>query len=328
MRTPSKVGLNGSLRSKIASPSSSRVPLPRTPSPEMPAFTVGSPINDPKTLSVRSIQPRLKKPSMPVIQKTTIPARPPSKGSYTSQVSSTGEDTHSTTSSISTLPTATSGDTSPQFKKSSAALREQIARAKAAKRTAAQQASAQLSGLEGGTEAPVIPTDSTFDFGLVDDPFNLHRDASSTTKVLQSRVATARTSGRLNIAAMGLKEIPTEVLNMYSLESIGRNDGSWAESIDLTRFVAADNELEMIEETLFPDFNPEDVDVDDDENAPCGMFGGLETLDLHGNMLISLPIGLRRLPLLTSLNLVCADFFPNLIPQVANTVTVFQPPCQ
>lgn len=156
---------------------------------------------------------------------------------------------------------------------------------------------------------PVIPTDTTFDFGLTDDPFNIKRDASSASKVLQSRVAAARTSGRLNIAALGLKEIPIEVKNMYHLESIGANDGSWAESVDLTRFVAADNELEMIDESLFPDAALEELAEDDDFEGL--LFGGLETLDLHGNMLISLPPGLRRLTLLTSLNLVsttiCGD---------------------
>lgn len=199
--------------------------------------------------------------------------------------------------------TAGTGELSPQFKKSSAALREQIARAKAAKRAVAQQAVAQdtAAQVHNNPDAPVIPTDHTFDFGLTDDPFNLQRDAGSTSKVLQSRVATARTSGRLNIAAMGLKEIPSEVLNMYNLDAIG-NGGSWAECVDLTRFVAADNELEMIDESLFPDVDPEELAMDDD--APVCIFGGLETLDLHGNMLISLPAGLRRLALLTSLNLV------------------------
>lgn len=201
--------------------------------------------------------------------------------------------------------TAGTGELSPQFKKSSAALREQIARAKAAKRAVAQQAAEGTTAQEHSVpDAPVIPTDQTFDFGLTDDPFNLQRDAGSTSKVLQSRVATARTSGRLNIAAMGLKEIPPEVLNMYNLETIGNGGGSWAECVDLTRFVAADNELEMIDESLFPDVNTEDLAMDDD--APVCIFGGLETLDLHGNMLISLPPGLRRLTLLTSLNLVRA----------------------
>lgn len=89
---------------------------------------------------------------------------------------------------------------------------------------------------------------------------------------------------------------------MYNLESIGGDDGAWAESVDLTRFVAADNELEMIEDSIFPDSDPQDMA--DDEDSQGNIFGGLETLDLHGNMLIALPMGLRRLPQLTSLNLV------------------------
>lgn len=205
-------------------------------------------------------------------------------------------------------PTIAGGDSPPQFKKASAALREQIANAKAAKRVVAEKTAqgqaAQSSVLLVG-DAPVIPTDDTFDFGLSDDPFNLKRDANSMTKVIKSRVASARTSGRLNIAALSLKEIPSEVLNIYSLESIGKHDGSWAESVDLTRFVAADNELEMIEESVFPDVDPEELA--EDEDAQGNIFYGLETLDLHGNMLIVLPLGLRRLTLLTSLNLVCVQ---------------------
>lgn len=149
----------------------------------------------------------------------------------------------------------------------------------------------------------MVPTDDTFDFGLSDDPFNLNRDANSTSRVVRSRVTTARTSGRLDIAALGLKEIPREVLDMYNLESIGKHDGSWAESVDLTRFVAADNEMEMIDESVFPDIDPEELA--EDEDAQGSIFAGLETLDLHGNVLIALPAGLRRLTLLTSLNLVC-----------------------
>jgi Leucine-rich repeat (LRR) protein len=148
----------------------------------------------------------------------------------------------------------------------------------------------------------LIPTDTSFDFGLSNDPFNQHRDDGSTKKILQSRIETARISGRLNIAAMGLREIPAEVMNMYNLESIGGNGGSWAESVDLTRFVAADNELEMINDSIFPDCDPQDMA--DSEDGQGNIFGGLETLDLHGNMLIALPMGLRRLPQLTSLNLV------------------------
>lgn len=98
---------------------------------------------------------------------------------------------------------------------------------------------------------------------------------------------------------MELKEIPAEVMNMYNFESSG---GEWAESVDLTRFVAADNELEMISDDIFPDRDAQDMA--DDEDSQGNIFAGLEALDLHGNMLITLPMGLRRLTMLTSLNLV------------------------
>jgi len=149
-------------------------------------------------------------------------------------------------------------------------------------------------------EAPVIPTDTTFDFGLSQDPFGQNRDEKSIQKVIQARAQTARTSGRLNIAAMGLREIPAEVMSMYEYQE----NGNWAESVDLTRFVAADNEIEMIEDSVFPDVDPQEMA--DDENSKENIFAGLETLDLHGNMLISIPSGLRRLFQLTSLNLVSA----------------------
>lgn len=106
---------------------------------------------------------------------------------------------------------------------------------------------------------------------------------------------------------MGLKHIPDEVLKMYDLESIGRADGAWAESVDLARLVAADNELETIDDSIFPDIDPNDFDateVDDRGRIFCG----LESADLHNNMLISLPLGLRRLQQLTSLNLVSLLF--------------------
>lgn len=198
-------------------------------------------------------------------------------------------------------------------RKSSAALREQIAKAKAARRVAAQQApddkpaqrgapaaSFSTSFGDAGDVAPVVPTDTTFEFGL--DPFNQNRNGESQAKVILARVGAARTSGRLNIAALNLREIPPEVMGMYDSDATGGYDGSWAEAVDLTRFVAADNEIEMIDDSIFPDQSLEELAETDDSKG--NIFGGLETLDLHGNMLISLPMGLRRLPVLTSLNLV------------------------
>ena len=89
---------------------------------------------------------------------------------------------------------------------------------------------------------------------------------------------------------------------MYNLESIANQNASWAESVDLTRLMAADNEIELLQDEVFPDVDPRELL--EDEDAKGNQFGGLETLDLHGNILIALPLGLRRLELLTTLNLV------------------------
>lgn len=281
---------------------------------EPPVAASESPLNRAKTLSTRATPQRpslngvFKKPALPAAKK---PASIPSAGSKAksaplkSPATVSDRSTNlSAASTTSTKSTSVGGDSPPTFKKSSIALRDQIARAKVAKRSAAGAKSPlpdEPVQPTGWGESSVVPTDDTFDFGLSDDPFNLNRDANSTSKVVKSRVTTARASGRLNIAALGLKEIPKEVLDMYSLESVGTYDGSWAESVDLTRFVAADNELEMLDESVFPDVDPEELA--EDEDSQPSIFAGLETLDLHGNVLIALPAGLRRLTLLTSLNL-------------------------
>ncbi|KAH8885424.1 L domain-like protein [Thozetella sp. PMI_491] len=283
----------------------------RTPSPEKANNDGSVSRYGSKTLAARPVKSRpslnglFKKPSLPALDKPA-PSGMARKASTASQRSSAAscETDPSTVTSASTVTTNDSAETTPgtAYRKSSAALREQIARAKAAKKAAVQPTSApSVDEPVAPFKTPLVPTDNTFDFGLHADPFSQRGDEKSMAKVLQGRLATARTSGRLNIAAMNLREIPAEVMDMYSLESVGRNDGSWAESVDLTRFVAADNELEMIADSVFPD-----VDVHDfsnEEESQGNIFGGLETLDLHGNMLIALPMGLRRLELLTSLNL-------------------------
>jgi Leucine-rich repeat (LRR) protein len=203
----------------------------------------------------------------------------------------------------------------PPHIKASAALREQIAKAKAAKKAALQVKVEPEADTEASPEdalaapakrrlplkSPIIPADDGFDFGL--DPFNTKRSEDSAKKILQQRLGEGRRSGRLNIAALGLKTIPTEVLKMYDSETMGTYDGSWAESVDLTRFVAAGNELEIIEDSVFPDVPLEELAADEDSTG--NIFGGLENLDLHGNNLIAVPRGLRQLPQLTTLNLVC-----------------------
>ncbi|RYP93326.1 hypothetical protein DL770_000515 [Monosporascus sp. CRB-9-2] len=211
----------------------------------------------------------------------------------------------SSPSTASRATTKDSGGDAPSSltnRKSSAALREQIAKAKAAKRATSRHTSEAAVGRTSDSEKTVtLPTDPTSDFDLPDDPYGQKEFESSNRKVMQSRIEAARTTGRLNISAMGLGLIPEDVLKMYDLEFIGRDDGAWAESVDLTRFVAADNELETIDDAVFPDTDP--TDSVDDDGGNGHHFAGLEFLDLHNNSLIALPKGLRHLHFLTSLNL-------------------------
>ena len=88
---------------------------------------------------------------------------------------------------------------------------------------------------------------------------------------------------------------------MLNLYNAGAGDGAWYECVDLVRLIAADNEIESLEDRVFPDDNAASHSAEDDYEGK--LFGGLETLDFHGNHLKTLPIGLRRLERLTTLNL-------------------------
>lgn len=173
---------------------------------------------------------------------------------------------------------------------SSAALRRQIAAARAA----ARRQQAPEVGLQHKGESP---------HGLVDtnqaDPFN--QMPVDSKHVLRSRINAARMEGKLNIAALELKHFPEEVLRMYSSAAIEESKVSWAEVVDLTRLIVADNDIEEIAEDVFPDKTAEDFQKDDLTEG--NQFGGLEMLDMHGNQMRALPQGLRQLERLTSLNL-------------------------
>lgn len=141
--------------------------------------------------------------------------------------------------------------------------------------------------------------DGEFEFDLHADPFN--QALKDEKHILRTRIKTARMDGKLNIAAMGLKEIPEEVRKMYDAAAMEESKVNWAEVVDLTRFIAADNEFEQLGDDVFPDRSAEDLAADDEGEG--NQFGGLELLDLHGNSLQSIPMGLRRLERLTTLNL-------------------------
>lgn len=204
-------------------------------------------------------------------------------------------------------PAPAPAEVSPKAGSSSNALREQIAKAR---KEAAKRARAEPIRNSTPPSDVIIPDPAeiaTFDFGLSDDPFN--QRSKGGTSVLRRRIDTARGDGRLNIAALGLKEIPDDVLSMYTYDP---NDTkvAWGEVVDLTSILAADNELEIIPDSMFPDVTVEDM-IDSDEAGP--QFGGVQNIDLHGNMLRELPMGLRRLTQLSKLNLVSLPSFSSLV---------------
>jgi hypothetical protein len=310
VKTPSTVRsiatASNASSSKLTSPGFGDSLGQSSPSPPKTSANISNVKSGSKTLSARPLKPRasvnglFRKPSMPTLDQSAELDRigfvPKKKSTTFSNTSSEGTAT-SKTSKATTVTSVSNDEQDVTPRKSSLALRDQIAKAKAAKRAAAAK---QVSGttMRNEEEIPVIAS-GTFDFGLSDDPFNQKTSQTGAKGLLRKRIDSARSDGRLNIAALGFREIPEEVMNMYNLESM---DGSWAEAVDLTRFVAADNELELIGDDVFPDIDPREAA--EDEDVKGNQFGGLETLDLHGNVLIALPIGLRRLELLTSLNLV------------------------
>ncbi|KAG5978700.1 hypothetical protein E4U55_006046 [Claviceps digitariae] len=274
----------------------------RSPSPSPESFGTVPLKSSPKGIGGRPVKPR--STAQGIFKKPSLPAM---KG-----LASSTDGTHAPDAAWdgciprTKSPAALGANQSPVLtnRKSSAALREQIAKAKAAKRAAVRQTPVRQGSTAEEERHAVFNDEFKADVEQHEDPFNLRKGEKPGSKVLQQRIASARTTGRLNIAALGLKNIPPEVMNMYSLESIGRNGGNWAESVDLTRLVGADNEIAQLGDDIFPDKSLDAFeDSSDDDSGQCNIFGGLETLDLHGNLLSAVPLGFRRLAHLTSLNL-------------------------
>lgn len=125
-------------------------------------------------------------------------------------------------------------------------------------------------------------------------------DMGEESGLLKKRVKAALLSGHLNVAAMDLTSIPSEVVRMYAISKDVGVD--WSECVDITRFIAADNKLERLDNDIFPDAS--DAELEDAKDAGCiGPLRGLGMLDVHNNLLKELPLGLRRLQHLRSLNL-------------------------
>ena len=167
--------------------------------------------------------------------------------------------------------------------KSSIALRETIAKAKAARRNVSK------------SDEKGVPA--------IDDEFSEMQLGGSNKMALSKRVASARSNGRLNIAAMGLRELPTEILHMYNTNTLEFHDGSWAESVDLVKLVAADNEISSLGDEFFPCHVSGEIHSNEDDQSNTNL-RALESIDLHGNVLAgSLPAGMAHLDYLTTLNL-------------------------
>lgn len=201
--------------------------------------------------------------------------------------------------------------------KSSNALRESIAKAKAAARQAAKRSQSQSQN-DFHDGSPVEPGDPDAEADLI-DPFNQAPKGPEAQKlVLKKKANIGRTTGTLNIAGLGLKDIPEEILRMYDFDP--EDSGNWAESVDLIRLVAADNEFEFLPDAAFPDVNPMDA-MEGEEVEGNFQFLGLEHLDLHNNSLNRLPVGLKRLERLRTLNMsknsLPMDIF-DLIAQIPN----------
>lgn len=173
--------------------------------------------------------------------------------------------------------------------KSSAAFRETIAKAKQAHRIAVKL---------GDPKNLVTKKNVPSSIRGNEDINGLLSDAN----LLRKRVNMARTSGRLNLAALGLHELPACIKDMYNIENIDINSGEWYESVDLVRLLAADNELTSLPSWAFPDFSFQST-TDQEEGHNDNIFGGLQSIDLHGNNLSELPYGLQRLTRLTSIDL-------------------------
>jgi Leucine-rich repeat (LRR) protein len=174
-----------------------------------------------------------------------------------------------------------------KLSKSSAALRDAIAKAK--KRAAKNNTSA------GGVVWALF-----HDFGPGMRSAESSLDHAATDNVLRNRMKTALSTGDLNVAAMGFKVIPTEIKRTYDI--FNDTDVSWPECVDLSMFIAADNELERLGDNIFPDVDHSELEDIEVPNY-SGQFRGLETLDLHNNLLKELPLGLRRLQNLHTLKL-------------------------
>ncbi|KAG9300017.1 hypothetical protein G9A89_009745 [Geosiphon pyriformis] len=121
-------------------------------------------------------------------------------------------------------------------------------------------------------------------------------EVEADTESLKDNIKQARTSGRINLSNRSLTEIPEEVWKMYEVDSTAididfsaNNSDLWYQAVDLTRFIAADNQLKTVDKRIVE-------------------FNALVLIDLHNNQLATLPDEFGELQDLTTLNLSTNQF--------------------
>ncbi|KAK4902874.1 hypothetical protein LTR27_000813 [Elasticomyces elasticus] len=240
-------------------------------------------------------------PSKPLGVSKTLSARPsnPRAGLadlFGPRVNGTAPKTGGTGRTV--KPAATPAKRVASNPTSSTALREQIAAAKAAARK--EKEKAKMDSPQQASHSQQFEEFETTTMAGHGDPFNLA--PKDPKHVLRNRIKAAWTDGKLNIAGLALKDIPDEVLGMFDAKAMETAGVNWAEVVDLTKLLAADNELEELGEGVFPDRAAETW-AEAEDGGVASPFGGLEVMDLHGNHLGGLPMGMRRMERLTKLDL-------------------------
>ncbi|KAL8686283.1 MAG: hypothetical protein Q9218_007213 [Villophora microphyllina] len=256
-----------------------RTSQPAGPKPSQHPSHEGKPVGGPSK-DVTPTKPKFKAPAERI---SNVKPPLPNAGSKAAKSSIRRPRKDTSTSKDGNADTPASPAAPKSILKSSAALRETIANARKAARATPKY----------NADDVVKPIDrNRFSQAAEDD--------DQRTDLLRKRITAARTDGKLNISSMKLKAFPKEVLKMYELDTLTDGGPTWYESIDLIKLNAADNQFEEIEWRLF-DGNAGEDEMTAQSNAD--IFSSLQTLDLHGNRLHSIPSSLRDFEHLTVLNL-------------------------
>ncbi|KAI9021465.1 hypothetical protein CLU79DRAFT_703168 [Phycomyces nitens] len=128
-------------------------------------------------------------------------------------------------------------------------------------------------------------------------------DPTRVNTKIQTAISQAKRSGKLIISNRGLERIPEEVLTMYHVDpnkivvDFTSSADAWYDSVELTKFMASDNQLVVLDERVGEEF------------------GALTLLDLRNNQLQDLPHSLSQLRNLTHVQMPHnnLEYMPNVL---------------